>query len=115
MKIELCYFYGDPITDDISSKTWKLSIELDRSLIVFSSVPINSIVCGGDAYQEIILSSMPARVDVTSLGHVWIHNTNQAERYPEPYKTLSSETSKTVWDYYKQEVEGVLASCQEER
>ena len=98
MNYRLFYRGGNVNNDGTWSISWDLTI-MNANVIHFGKqyhVEHISRYANDDSDVVICLDSIPARIDKTEHGTVWVHSDAFVERFHEPYSSLY-EKSETIY------------------
>ena len=76
---------------------WVFGVEGDTVYPDYDNdIDVNYVSCFND-HITIGLNNAPYRIDVTDRGFIWLHGEKFCKAFNDPYKSLDSETSKTVF------------------
>jgi len=75
-------------------KPWDIAVE---GTTLFAGQIRISIVSSFSDSVSVHLDEIPARIDLESVGNIWLQNESDVALHPEPYKTTKEYTGQVVW------------------
>jgi hypothetical protein len=75
----------------------KWDYDCEAQHVISTDININIVSYYTDSIT-ISLNTIPSRIDLVNDDTIWILDKESAENNPEPYKSISSDKSITIWE-----------------